>query len=117
MCKLDNDTERFKQSYISTFDGYYFSGDGGYIDDDGYVYITGRVDDVINVAGHRLSTAEMEEIVASNPSVAECAVFGIENDLKGQVPLALVVLKSGDYVSNFELEYNIVQEVRKQLSK
>lgn len=106
-------TERFKEGYLKRFDGYYFSGDGGYIDQDGYVFITGRVDDVINVAGHRLSTTEIEEIVASNPSVAECAVFGIEDSLRGQVPLALVVLKSGDYVSSFELEYNIVQEVRK----
>ena len=106
-------TQRFIDGYLKQFDGYYFSGDGGYKDDDGYVYITGRVDDVINVAGHRLSTAEMEEIVSSNPSVAECAVFGIADDLKGQVPLALVVLKSGDYVSSFELEYNIVHEVRK----
>ncbi|MCF6182324.1 acetate--CoA ligase [Lutibacter sp.] len=106
-------TQRFIDGYLKQFEGYYFSGDGGYKDEDGYVFITGRVDDVINVAGHRLSTAEMEEIVSSNPSVAECAVFGIADDLKGQVPLALVVLKSGDYVSSFELEYNIVHEVRK----
>ncbi|WP_089382903.1 acetate--CoA ligase [Lutibacter agarilyticus] len=108
-------TDRFVEGYLKKFPGYYFSGDGGYKDEDDYVYITGRVDDVINVAGHRLSTAEMEEIVSSNSSVAECAVFGIENQLKGQVPLALVVLKSGDYVSSFELEYKIVQEVRKQI--
>ncbi|NLP57480.1 acetate--CoA ligase [Lutibacter sp. B1] len=106
-------TDRFVEGYLKRYDGYYFSGDGGYVDDDGYFYITGRVDDVINVAGHRLSTAEMEEVVSSNPSVAECAVFGIEDQLKGQVPLALVVLKSGDYVSSFELEYNIKQEIRK----
>jgi len=108
-------TERYVEGYLKKFPGYYFSGDGGYKDEDGYVYITGRVDDVINVAGHRLSTAEMEEVVALNPSVAECAVFGIADDLKGQVPLALVVLKSGDYVSGFELEYKIVQQVRKQI--
>ncbi len=106
-------TQRYIDGYLKRFDGYYLSGDGGYIDDDGYVFITGRVDDVINVAGHRLSTAEMEEVVSSNPSVAECAVFGIEDQLKGQVPLALAVLKSGDYVSGFELEHDIVQEVRK----
>ena len=106
-------TERFREGYLKRFEGYYFTGDGGYIDEDGYVFITGRVDDVINVSGHRLSTAEMEEIVSSNKSVAECAVFGIEDQLKGQVPLALVVIKSGDYVSSFELEYNIVQDVRK----
>ncbi len=106
-------TERFREGYLKRFEGYYFTGDGGYIDEDGYVFITGRVDDVINVSGHRLSTAEMEEIVSSNKSVAECAVLGIEDQLKGQVPLALVVIKSGDYVSSFELEYNIVQDVRK----
>ena len=106
-------TERYVDGYLKKFEGYYFSGDGGYKDEDGYVFITGRVDDLINVAGHRLSTAEMEEVVSSNPSVAECAVFGIADDLKGQVPLALVVLKSGDYVSSFELEFNIVKEVRK----
>lgn len=113
MLNIWGNTERFIEGYLKRFDGYYFSGDGGYVDEDGYVFITGRVDDVINVAGHRLSTAEMEEIVSSNKSVAECAVFGIEDSLKGQVPLALVVLKSGDYVSGFELEYNIVNEVRK----
>ncbi|MCF6212500.1 MAG: acetate--CoA ligase [Flavobacteriaceae bacterium] len=110
-----NNTPRFIEGYLKRFDGYYLAGDGGYKDDDGYVYITGRIDDVINVAGHRLSTAEMEEVVASNPSVAECAVFGIADELKGQVPLALAVLKSGDYVSSFELEYNIVQDVRKTI--
>lgn len=115
MLNIWGNTERFVDGYLKRFPGYYLSGDGGYTDDDGYVYITGRVDDVINVAGHRLSTAEMEEIVSSNPSIAECAVFGIEDQLKGQIPLALVVLKSGDYVSSFELEYKIVQEVRKQI--
>lgn len=113
MLNIWRNTERFIEGYLKRFEGYYFSGDGGYIDEDGYVFITGRVDDVINVAGHRLSTAEMEEIVSSNKSVAECAVFGIEDALKGQVPLALVVIKSGDYVSSFELEHNIMQEVRK----
>ena len=113
MLNIWGNTDRFIEGYLKRFDGYYFSGDGGYIDEDGYVFITGRVDDVINVAGHRLSTAEMEEIVSSNKSVAECAVFGIEDALKGQIPLALVVIKSGDYVSSFELEHNIVQEVRR----
>ncbi len=115
MLTIWEDNERYINGYLKRFEGYYLSGDGGYIDPDGYVFITGRVDDVINVAGHRLSTAEMEEIVAANPSVAECAVFGIENQLKGQIPLALVVLKSGDYVSSFELEYNIVQAIRKEI--
>ena len=101
---LWGDTERFYHGYMKTFDGYYFSGDGGYIDDDGYVFITGRVDDIINVAGHRLSTAEMEEVVAKHPDVAECCVVGIEDDLKGQIPLALAVLKAGSTVEHFQLQ-------------
>ena len=85
--------ERFKAGYLNRYPGYYLAGDGGYIDEEGYVFITGRIDDVINVAGHRLSTAEMEEVVAMHPAVAECAVIGIEDELKGQVPVGFVVLK------------------------
>jgi propionyl-CoA synthetase len=88
---LWNNTERFENGYLKPVPGFYFSGDGGFKDDDGYVFITGRVDDVINVAGHRLSTAEMEEVIAANPFVAECACFGVNDDLKGQVPMAMVV--------------------------
>ncbi|MFN8324806.1 MAG: acetate--CoA ligase [Flavobacteriaceae bacterium] len=110
-----NDTERFKAGYLNKFDGYYFSGDGGFKDDEGYIYITGRVDDVINVAGHRLSTAEMEEIVASHSSVAECAVVGIEDELKGQIPLALAVIKSGDEIEHFQLQHEVVHLVREQI--
>ncbi|MCF6141749.1 acetate--CoA ligase [Flavobacterium sp. K77] len=106
---------RFQASYFSKFDGYYLSGDGGYKDEDGYLFITGRTDDVINVAGHRLSTAEMEEVVASHTNVAECAVIGIHDDLKGQVPLALIVAKSGSTIEQFQLEYEIVNLVRKQI--
>ena len=91
---LWGDDERFSDGYLRRFEGYYFSGDGGYRDEDGYVYITGRVDDIINVAGHRLSTAEMEEVVASHPLVAECAVIGVADELKGQIPMALIVLNS-----------------------
>lgn len=116
LINLWGNPERFKQSYLSKFPGYYFSGDGGYMDSDGYVFITGRVDDIINVAGHRLSTAEMEEIVSSHKNVAECAVFGVHCDLKGQRPLALVVLKSGmDEVDTDGLQQEIVQEVRSQI--
>ena len=100
---------------MTKFPGYYFSGDGGYKDDDGYIYITGRVDDVINVAGHRLSTAEMEEIVASHHSVAECAVIGINDELKGQIPLALVVTKLGEEIEHFQLQHEIVKLVREQI--
>ncbi|WP_350286143.1 acetate--CoA ligase [uncultured Croceitalea sp.] len=116
-CLLDvwNNTERFVSGYLQKFPGYYFSGDGGYIDEDGYVFITGRVDDIINVAGHRLSTAEMEEVVASNKAVAECAVFGVHCELKGQKPLGLAVLKSGVTVGETELSQEIVKEVRHEI--
>jgi propionyl-CoA synthetase len=77
------------------FPGFYFTGDGGYKDEDGYFYIMGRVDDVINVAGHRLSTGEMEEVIATHPNVAECAVMGAEDAMKGQVPVGLVRAEGG----------------------
>lgn len=112
---LWNDNARFKAGYLDKFPGYYFSGDGGFKDSDDYIFITGRVDDVINVAGHRLSTAEMEEIVASHYSVAECAVIGIHDDLKGQSPLALVVIKLGDEIEHFQIEQEVVKLVRQQI--
>jgi propionyl-CoA synthetase len=80
---------------LNTFEGYYLTGDGGFIDQDGYVFIMGRIDDVINVAGHRLSTGAMEEIIASHPAVAECAVVGIADELRGQRPVGFAVLKDG----------------------
>ena len=92
---LWNDDERFLSSYMAAFDGYYLTGDGGRIDDDGYVFVMGRTDDVINVAGHRLSTGGMEEVLASHPDVAECAVIGVADPLKGQIPRGFVVLKAG----------------------
>ncbi|MEA2109975.1 MAG: propionyl-CoA synthetase [Pseudomonadota bacterium] len=107
--------QRFKESYVSMYPGYYFTGDGGYIDDEGYVYIMGRVDDVINVAGHRLSTGGMEEIVATHPDVAECAVLGVEDNLKGQVPLGFFVLKSGVTKDPEEIAKECVQMVREQI--
>ena len=108
-------TARFKAGYLAEYDGYYLSGDGGYIDDDGYLFIMGRTDDVINVAGHRLSTGEMEEIVAAHPAVAECAVFGISDALKGQNPMAMVVLKNDFHGSHKEVEQQLVQTVRNQI--
>ncbi|MEM9075555.1 MAG: AMP-binding protein [Bacteroidota bacterium] len=116
-CLLDvwQNTQRFVSGYLEKFPGYYFSGDGGYMDEDGYVFITGRVDDIINVAGHRLSTAEMEEIVASHPVIAECAVFGIHCDLKGQRPLGLAVLKSGTDISSEDLEKQVIHDVRREI--
>jgi len=104
--------ERFRAGYLSRFPGYYLAGDGGYKDEDGYVFITGRIDDVINVAGHRLSTAEMEEVVAMHPSVAECAVIGIADELKGQVPVGFVVLKGGQTIGAEELEKDLIRRVR-----
>jgi propionyl-CoA synthetase len=112
---LWKDNDRFKSGYLTKFPGYYFSGDGGFKDAEDYIYITGRIDDVINVAGHRLSTAEMEEIVASHHSVAECAVIGINDELKGQIPLALVVAKSGEDIEHFQLQHEVVQLVREQI--
>jgi len=107
--------ERFKSSYLNRFPGYYFSGDGGYKDEDGYVFITGRVDDIINVAGHRLSTAEMEEIVFSHQAVSECAVFGVHCSLKGQKPLGLIVLNS-DHDLNIEMiKKEIIQKIRDEI--
>ena len=106
---------RFKTGYLDRFLGYYFSGDGGYKDEDGYIFITGRVDDIINVAGHRLSTAEMEEIVASHTAVAECAVFGVHCEIKGQKPLGLVVLKSGEDSDENEIQKQIIQDVRREI--
>jgi acyl-coenzyme A synthetase/AMP-(fatty) acid ligase len=112
---LWQDTARFKGSYLTTFPGYYFAGDGGYRDEDGYVFITGRIDDIINVAGHRLSTAEMEEVVASHEAVAECSVIGIADQLKGQVPVGFVVLKAGVNPGNGELEKELISMVRAKI--
>ncbi len=109
------DFPRYKNSYLSQFDGYYFSGDGAIQDEDGYIFITGRVDDVINVAGHRLSTSEMEEVVSSHPDVAECAVVGIDDTLKGQIPFASVVIKNGSSISEKDLEKEIIQKVREKI--
>lgn len=109
------DVERFKQSYLSVFPGYYVSGDGGYKDEDGYVFIMGRTDDVINVAGHRLSTGEMEEVIAAHSAVAECAVVGIHCDLKGQQPVALVILKDGETITEQQIELALVAKVREKI--
>ncbi|MFP5073133.1 propionyl-CoA synthetase [Pseudonocardia nantongensis] len=92
---LWNDEERYVNSYMKAFEGYYLTGDGGHLDEDGYVFVMGRTDDVINVAGHRLSTGGMEEVLASHADVAECAVIGVADTMKGQVPRGFVVLKAG----------------------
>ncbi|MEH6578984.1 MAG: AMP-binding protein [Amphritea sp.] len=110
-----NQPQRFIDSYLTAFPGYYHTGDGGFKDEDGYVYITGRTDDVINVSGHRLSTGEMEEVVSSHAAVAECAVIGANDSLKGQVPVGLIVLKAGVEVDAQQLEAELVQMVRDQV--
>ena len=109
------DVDRFKSAYLETYPGYFVTGDGGYIDDDGYVYIMGRVDDVINVAGHRLSTGEMEEIVAKHPMVAECAVIGRHDDLKGQMPMGFVILKDSDDANPEQIVRELITMVREEI--
>ncbi|MDD2858681.1 MAG: acetate--CoA ligase [Candidatus Nanopelagicales bacterium] len=112
---LWGDDQRYIDSYLTTFPGYYTTGDGGMIDADGYVYVLGRTDDVINVAGHRLSTGSMEAVVASHPLVAECAVIGVQDQLKGQIPRAFVVLKSGALIEPEQLQREIVQSIRHEI--
>ncbi|WP_305856052.1 propionyl-CoA synthetase [Balneatrix alpica] len=109
------DFERYRSGYLNVYPGYYVTGDGGYRDEEGYVFIMGRTDDVINVAGHRLSTGEMEEVVASHPAVAECAVIGIQESLKGQEPVGLVLLKDGVEVEEAALEQELVAMVRERI--
>jgi propionyl-CoA synthetase len=109
---LWRDDDRYVASYLQQVPGYYLSGDGGYLDQDGYLYVLGRTDDVINVAGHRLSTGAMEAAIAEHPSVAECAVIGVPDELKGHVPRALVVLKSGVQADPEQLRDEVVQRVR-----
>ncbi|MEU5880749.1 propionyl-CoA synthetase [Spirillospora sp. NPDC047279] len=112
---LWQDDERFVESYLTRYPGHYLTGDGGRIDADGYVWVMGRTDDVINVAGHRLSTGTMEEVIAGHPAVAECAVIGVQDALKGQVPRGLVVLKSGADVDLAVLRADLVAMVREQI--
>ncbi|GAA4390546.1 propionyl-CoA synthetase [Tsukamurella soli] len=112
---LWGDDERFVSSYLSAFPGNYLTGDGGYLDSDGYLFVMGRTDDVINVAGHRLSTGSMEAAIAAHPAVAECAVIGVADSLKGQVPRALVVLKAGAAVSAEQVQAEVVALVREAI--
>lgn len=112
---LWNAAERFKSSYLNTFPGYYETGDAGTIDDDGYIYIMARTDDVINVAGHRLSTGAIEEVLANHPDVAECAVIGVSDKLKGQLPIGFVCLTSGVERKHIVIETECVEMVRSQI--
>jgi propionyl-CoA synthetase len=106
---------RMKDSYLADFPGFYKTADAGYVDSDGYLYIMGRTDDIINVAGHRLSTGGMEEVLASHPDVAECAVIGVKDALKGEQPCGFIVLKSGVTKSPMEIEKEIVKLVREKI--
>jgi len=112
---LWRDDDRFESSYFGRYPGLYLTGDGGHVDSDGYLFVMGRVDDVINVAGHRLSTGAMEEIIATHADVAECAVIGVADELRGQVPVGFVVLKAGAQRKNEELESELVASVRAQI--
>ncbi|WP_188193408.1 propionyl-CoA synthetase [Nonomuraea sp. SYSU D8015] len=112
---LYRDEARFARSYLERYPGHYLTGDGGFLDADGYLYVMGRIDDVINVAGHRLSTGAMEEVVASHPDVAECAVIGVADELKGQLPVGFVVLKAGAERDPEELERELVALVRERI--
>jgi propionyl-CoA synthetase len=112
---LWGDDDRFVSSYLSAYDGYYLSGDGGYVDEDGYLYVMGRTDDVINVAGHRLSTGSMEEVIAQHPAVAECAVIGAADPMKGQLPRGFVVLKAGVADDPDDIAKELVAMVRDEI--
>jgi propionyl-CoA synthetase len=112
---LWRDDERFVSSYLSRYPGFYLSGDGGHVDRDGYLFVMGRMDDVINVAGHRLSTGAMEEVLAGHPAVAECAVIGVADALKGQVPRGFVVLKAGVSTEPEVVAAELVQRVRDEI--
>ena len=112
---LWNAQDRFESSYLNTFPGYYETGDAGIIDDDGYIYIMARTDDVINVAGHRLSTGAIEEVLANHPDVAECAVIGVSDNLKGQLPVGFLCLTAGVDRDHMIIETECVEMVRKQI--
>jgi len=112
---LWHDEERFEESYMSAYPGFYATGDGGYFDEDGYLFVMGRTDDVINVAGHRLSTGAMEEVLARHADVAECAVVGAADEMKGQVPIGFVVLKSGVDRDEEELRGELKEMVRDEI--
>jgi propionyl-CoA synthetase len=112
---LWNAADRFESAYFNKFPGYYETGDAGYIDDNGYVFVMARTDDVINVAGHRLSTGAMEEVLADHPDVAECAVIGVADAMKGQLPLGLLVINSGVSRDPQEIVAEAIQHMRERI--
>ncbi len=107
--------QRFIDAYLTKYEGYYLTGDAGYKDEDNYLWIMSRTDDVINVAGHRLSTGAMEEVLSGHSDIAECAVIGVADDLKGQMPLGLIVLKAGVDRDETDIVKELVQRVRDQI--
>jgi propionyl-CoA synthetase len=111
------DVNKFRESYLSFFPGYYASGDGGYIDEDGYVFVMGHVDDVINVAGHRLSTGEIEEVIATHPVVAEREVIARDDELKGQMSMGLVVLKTGMSIAEAKLQQQLISRISETIGE
>ena len=112
---LWHDDDRFVSSYMTEFPGHYKTADAGFIDDEGYVYVMSRTDDIINVAGHRLSTGGMEEVVAAHPDVAECAVIGVSDQLKGEIPLGFLVLNAGVDRAHHEIVEEVIQMVRRDI--
>jgi len=112
---LYQNDDRYKEAYLDEFPGYYKTADAGYIDDEGYVYVMSRTDDIINVAGHRLSTGAMEEVLSDHPDVAECAVLGVADKLKGQVPVGFIVLKAGKTKPHEEIVKDVIQMVRDRI--
>jgi propionyl-CoA synthetase len=112
---LWEDDDRFVQSYLTAHPGFYLTGDGGFFDEHGYLFVMGRIDDVINVAGHRISAGAIEEVVANHPDVAECAVIGAQDELRGQVPVGLVVLKADVEAAPAAVEKKLVQMVRAEI--
>ena len=107
--------QRMRESYLTEFPGFYKTADAGFKDEDGYLYVMGRTDDIINVAGHRLSTGGMEEVLASHPDVAECAVIGVRHELKGEAPCGFIVLKTGVNRPSAEIEQEVVALVRAKI--
>jgi propionyl-CoA synthetase len=112
---LWNADARFREAYLEEFPGHYKTADAGFIDEDGYISVMSRTDDIINVAGHRLSTGAMEEVLAAHPDVAECAVIGVHDQLKGQLPVGFLVLNAGVERDNGEIVGEVVGMVRKQI--
>jgi propionyl-CoA synthetase len=112
---LWNADERYRETYLATFPGYYQTADAGFIDENGYVFVMARTDDIINTAGHRLSTGAMEEVLAAHPDVAECAVIGVADELKGQIPIGFLVLKARVDRPHDEIVAEVVQLVRDRI--